>query len=55
MRITRCVRVADVVSKYLMEQYRKGREYWVIDEDGSMMWVLGCSWEEGTKPEDMIE
>lgn len=55
MLMTRCIRVAEYVSKYLMEQYRKGREYWVLDEDGSMMWVLGVSWAEGTKPEEMVE
>lgn len=45
-----------VMGKYLMEQYRKGREYWVIDEDGTMMWVSGnvVTWGNGTRPEDMV-
>lgn len=55
MSTTRSVRIAGYVSKYLLEQYKKGREYWVIDEDGSMMWVLGCSWASGTMPENMTE
>lgn len=50
----RCRMIARIGSKYLMEQYRKGREYWVIDEDGTMMWVNGVSWANHTKPEDMV-
>ncbi len=53
MRVVRAPRVAKHVAAYLMEQYNKGRDYWVIDEDGTMMWLLGVSWEEGTRPEDM--
>lgn len=53
MSIYRSPVVAKHVSAYLMEQYRKGREHWVIDEDGSMMYVKGVSWAEGTKPADM--
>ena len=33
--------IAAAVKPYLMEQYYKGREYWVLDEDGSMMYVSG--------------
>lgn len=55
MKTTRSVRIANYVSKYLLEQYKKGREHWVIDEDGSMMWVLGCSWASGTMPDNMTE
>ena len=47
--------IAAAVKPYLMEQYYKGREYWVLDEDGSMMYVSGVSWTEGTRPEDMAE
>ena len=36
-----------------MEQYLKGREYWVLDEDGSMMYVQGVTWTEGTDPNTM--
>ena len=46
--------VARIVSAYLLEQYNLGREYWVLDEDGSMMYVKGVSWAEGTMPEDMV-
>ena len=46
--------IAAAVKPYLMEQYYLGREFWVLDEDGSMMWVSGCSWTEGTRPEDMV-
>lgn len=46
--------VCRIVSAYLMEQYKKGREYWVIDEDGTMMWVLGVTWGAGTNPDDMV-
>ena len=46
--------IAAAVKPYLMEQYKLGREHWVIDEDGSMMWVSGVSWSEGPRPEDMI-
>lgn len=55
MKTTRSKRVANYVSKYLLEQYKLGREHWVIDEDGSMMWVLGCSWASGTMPENMTD
>lgn len=43
------------VKAYLMEQYELGREHWVLDEDGSMMYVGGVSWAEGTRPEEMID
>ena len=42
-------------SAYLMEQYKLGREHWVLDEDGSMMYIGGVSWAEGTRPEEMID
>lgn len=48
---SRCKLVAKHVSAYLMEQYNKGREYWVLDEDGSMMYVLGVIWREGQDPD----
>lgn len=43
--------IAIHVSTYLMEQYYKGREHWVIDEDGSMMYVKGVIWPEGQDPD----
>ena len=49
--LNRCQLVAKHVSAYLMEQYNKGREYWVIDEDGSMMYVKGVIWPEGQDPD----
>lgn len=42
-------------SAYLMEQYKLGREHWVLDEDGSMIYIGGVSWAEGTRPEEMID
>lgn len=47
--------IARLVSSYLMEQYNKGRDYWVLDSDGSMMWVSGVSWAHGTMPEEMLD
>lgn len=43
------------VKAYLMEQYELGREHWVLDEDGSMMYIGGVSWAQGTRPEEMID
>lgn len=44
-----------LVSAYLREQYNLGREHWVLDEDGSMMWITGVSWSEGQKPDEMVD
>ena len=44
-----------LVSAYLREQYKLGREYWVLDEDGSMMWITGVSWDEGQDPNEMVD
>jgi lipoprotein len=55
MSISRAPVVAKHVSKYLMEQYRKGREHWVLDDDGTMMYVQGVTWTEGTDPNNMID
>ena len=30
------------------------KEYWVLDEDGSMMYVAGVSWAEGQNPDEMV-
>lgn len=43
------------VSSYLMEQYRKGREFWILDEDGTMMYVQGVTWAQGTDPNEMVD
>lgn len=40
---------------HLLEQYKLGRKYWVLDEDGSLMWVSGVSWAEGTRPEEIVD
>lgn len=44
---------------YLRDQYLKGREYWVLDPDGSMMWckhaALTGLWSEDTRPENMMD
>lgn len=47
--------ISRAAAQYLREQYNKGREYWVLDEDGSMMWVKGCPWADGTRPEEMVD
>ena len=54
MNLVRGKAIAAAVKPYLMEQYNLGRDHWVLDEDGTMMWVYGCSWAQGTRPEDMI-
>lgn len=47
------------LGKYLKEQYDKGREYWVLDPDGTMMWcqhaALTGLWSEDTRPENMTD
>lgn len=47
------------LGKYLKEQYDKGREYWVLDPDGTMMWcqhaALTGLWSEDTRPEQMMD
>ncbi|MDE5693335.1 MAG: hypothetical protein K2I09_05380, partial [Duncaniella sp.] len=48
---SRCQLVAKHVAAYLMEEYNKGREHWVLDEDGSMMYVKGVIWTEGQNPD----
>lgn len=50
-----------LLAEYLMEQYNigrensKGREYWVLDPDGTMMWVpdQNLPWGEDSRPENM--
>lgn len=54
MTISRSPIVVKHVSAYLKAEYNKGREFWVLDEDGSMMWVNGCPWAAGTRPEDLV-
>ena len=54
MTAGRAKAIAAEVKPYLMEQYNLGREHWVLDEDGSMMYVYGVTWSEGTRPEDMV-
>lgn len=47
------------LAKYLLEQYKKGPEYWVLDPDGTMMWcrhpLLSGLWSEETRPEHMVQ
>ena len=44
-----------LLADYLKEQYQKGREYWVLDPDGTMMWVpdQNLPWGEDARPESM--
>lgn len=53
MQQGRTVLIARVASAYLKQKYNEGRENWIIDEDGTMMWINGVSWAQNTKPEDM--
>lgn len=55
MQAGRAAAIARVTSKFLRAQYELGREYWVLDEDGSMMYVAGVPWTAGTRPEDMVD
>lgn len=47
----------NLMTKYLLEQYNKGREYWEIDPDGTMMWVNNnqIPWAETSRPEEMSD
>lgn len=54
MLLKRAPRVAEAVSAFLMEQYNLGRDHWVLDEDGSMMWVKGVTWVEGEDPSQFV-
>lgn len=47
--------VRRIMMNYLNGEYAKGRKYWVLDEDGSMMWVSGCRWAKGTMPDEMVQ
>lgn len=55
MQSGRCAAIARVGANYLKAEYAKGRKFWVLDEDGSMMWIRGVSWAAGTNPDDMVE
>lgn len=44
-----------VTRAYLLQQYNLGREHWVLDEDGTMMWVNSVPWGEGVNPDEMEE
>lgn len=52
---TRYALAQKILAEYLMEQYRKGREFWVLDPDGTMMWVpdQNLPWAEDARPENM--
>lgn len=47
--------VVRLMRPYLMEQYELGREHWVLDEDGSMMWITGVTWAAGQDPDEMVD
>lgn len=55
----RAMAISESLGRYLLEQAAKGREYAVLDEDGTMMWCMYVSsnggssaWSAFTKPED---
>ena len=55
MQSGRAAAIAREAAIYLKKQYELGREHWVIDEDGTMMYVAGVHWASGTRPEDMVD
>ena len=55
MQAGRAEAIARVARIFLMEQYKMGREHWVLDEDGSMMYVAGVTWTEGQDPNEMVD
>jgi hypothetical protein len=54
MQAGRAQAIAKETVKFLKAQYALGREHWILDEDGTMMWVSGCPWAVGTNPDDMV-
>lgn len=52
---TRYALAQKLLADYLKEQYSKGRDYWVLDPDGTMMWVpnQNLPWGEDARPENM--
>lgn len=52
---TRYLMAQTLLAEYLLEQYNKGRDYWVLDPDGTMMWCPSSllPWAEDAKPEYM--
>jgi hypothetical protein len=54
MQAGRAQAIAKETVKFLKAQYELGREHWILDEDGTMMWVSGCPWAVGTNPDDMV-
>ena len=54
MQSGRAKAIAQETAKFLKAQHDLGREYWILDEDGTMMWVSGCPWAVGTNPDDMV-
>lgn len=52
---TRYTMAQTLLAEYLLEEYNKGREYWVLDPDGTMMWCQSSilPWGEDSRPENM--
>lgn len=55
MQAGRAEAIARFARIYLMEEYKKGREHWVLDDDGSMMYVAGVTRIEGQNPDEMVD
>jgi len=55
MQAGRAEAIARVTRIFLLEQYNMGREHWILDEDGSMMYVAGVPWKEGQNPDEMVD
>lgn len=59
MSSARATVIGEQLGRYLLEQAAKGREYAVIDEDGTMMWCMAIqtldpvnAWAAFTNPDD---
>jgi len=52
---TRYTMAQTLLAEYLLEEYNKGREHWVLDPDGTMMWCESAllPWGEDSRPENM--
>lgn len=40
---------------YLKTNFNKGKDFYILEDDGTLMWVKGCSWPEGVRPEDLVD
>ncbi len=43
------------LTNHLKAEFNKGKEHYVLEEDGTLMWTKLCPWPEGATPDDMTE